>query len=153
LIPVVSAFLSGLRFKYLILNFTGIILLFIFSNINFTKNFTPNDPMHALRGWESEIIELFGDVPYDIIVSNDYKLLSLSAYYLNDSQNLFLDSSKNSRLTYYDLWDKTVEKNDAILYVSYSNKSILDKSLDCSYLNNVNNHSRKQLTLYTCKKL
>ena len=153
LIPIVSAFLSKLRFKYLILNFTGIILLFIFSNINFTKNFTPNDPMHALRGWESEILELFGDAHYDIIVSNDYKLLSLSAYYLNDSQNLFLDSSKNSRLTYYDLWDKTVEKNDAILYVSYSNKSILDKSLDCSYLNNVNNHSRKQLTLYTCKKL
>jgi len=153
LIPIVSAFLSKLRFKYLILNFTGIILLFIFSNINFTKNFTTNDPMHALRGWESEILELFGDAHYDIIISNDYKLLSLSAYYLNDSQNLFLDSSKNSRLTYYDLWDKTVEKNDAILYVSYSNKSILDKSLDCSYLNNVNNHSRKQLTLYTCKKL
>ena len=153
LIPIVSAFLSKLRFKYLILNFTGIILLFIFSNINFTKNFTTNDPMHALRGWESEILELFGDAHYDIILSNDYKLLSLSAYYLNDSQNLFLDSSKNSRLTYYDLWDKTVEKNDAILYVSYSNKSILDKSLDCSYLNNVNNHSRKQLTLYTCKKL
>ena len=153
LIPIVSAFLSKLRFKYLIFNLTGIILLFIFSNINFTKNFTLNDPMHALRGWESEILELFGDAHYDIIVSNDYKLLSLSAYYLNDSQNLFLDSSKNSRLTYYDLWDKTVEKNDAILYVSYSNKSILDKSLDCSYLNNVNNHSRKQLTLYTCKKL
>ena len=153
LIPVVSAFLSKLRFKYLVLNFAGIILLFIFSNINFTKNFTPNDPMHALRGWESEILELFGDSPYDIIVSNDYKLLSLSAYYLNDSQNLFLDSPKNSRLTYYDLWDKTLEKNDAILYVSYSNKSVLDKSLDCSYLNNVNNHSRKQLTLYTCKKL
>ena len=153
LIPVVSAFLSKLKFKYLVLNFTGIILLFIFSNINFTKNFTTNDPMHALRGWESEILELFGDAHYDIIISNDYKLLSLSAYYLNDSQNLFLDSSKNSRLTYYDLWDKTVEKNDAILYVSYSNKSILDKSLDCSYLNNVNNHSRKQLTLYTCKKL
>ena len=115
LIPVVSAFLSRLRFKYLILNFTGIILLFIFSNINFTKNFTPNDPMHALRGWESEIVELFGDSSYDIIVSNDYKLLSLSAYYLNDSQNLFLDSSKNSRLTYYDLWDKT-----CLLYTSPS---------------------------------
>lgn len=152
-IPIVSAFLSKLKFKYLVLNFTGIILLFIFSNINFTKNFTPNDPMHALRGWESEILELFGDEPYDIIVSNDYKLLSLSAYYLNDSQNLFLDSSKSSRLTYYDLWDKAVENSDAILYVSYSNKSILDESFDCSYLNDVNNHSRKQLTLYTCKKL
>ena len=88
---LVSAFLSKLKFKYLVLNFTGIILLFIFSNINFTKNFTPNDPMHALRGWESEILELFGDAPYDIIVSNDYKLLSLSAYYLNDSQNLLVD--------------------------------------------------------------
>ena len=109
--------------------------------------------MHALRGWETEINQLFRDEPYDIIVSNDYKLLSISAYYLNDSQNLFLDSPKDSRLTYYDVWDKKINKDDLILYVSYSNKPIVDQSLDCTFLNEVKNNLRKQLTLYTCKKL
>tara|TARA_A100001388_G_scaffold277463_1_gene268785 strand:+ start:325 stop:1689 length:1365 start_codon:yes stop_codon:yes gene_type:complete len=153
LIPIVSAFLSKIKFKYFILNFSGVMLLFIFSNLSFTTNFTPNDPMHALRGWKLEIKKLFKDQSYDMIVSNDYKLLSISAYYLNDSQNLFLDSSKNTRLTYYDIWDKKINKGDLILYISYSNKPILDQALDCNSFNSVNNNSRKQLTLYTCKKL
>tara|TARA_B100000214_G_scaffold375485_1_gene362079 strand:+ start:625 stop:1989 length:1365 start_codon:yes stop_codon:yes gene_type:complete len=152
-IPLVSAFLPKAKFKYFILNLFGIMLLFIFSNLNFSKTLVTNDPMHALRGWETEINQLFRDEPYDIIVSNDYKLLSISAYYLNDSQNLFLDSPKDSRLTYYDVWDKKINKDDLILYVSYSNKPIVDQSLDCTFLNEVKNNLRKQLTLYTCKKL
>ena len=53
--------------------------------------------MHALRGWKLEI-KNYSKSSYDMIVSNDYKLLSISAYYLNDSQNLFLDSSKTRDL-------------------------------------------------------
>jgi hypothetical protein len=83
-------------------------------------------------------------------VSNDYKLLSLLAYFKNEPEKLHLISDKNTRLSHYNLWNRMKRPSDNILYVTYSNNQIIDDELVCTLVRNVDIYTRKQLTLYNC---
>ena len=93
---------------------------------------------------------LFQNETYSVLASDDYKLLSSSAYFMNEPHRLHLFSDNNTRPSHYNLWNRLETPTDNILYITYSNNEISDSNLACTFIRSVDIYTRKQLTLYNC---
>jgi len=151
LIPIIAAFVKEIKFSFM----PGLVLIIsisIFSNLGFSKVFTDNDPLHPMRGWKAVFEDLNLKRNYSVFASNDYKLLSQASYYLKDAKNLKYDRNPSFRMTHYDTWNNKFSDADNIIYLTYENKRIVNKDLDCILTSSSNIDLRKNLSLYTCKK-
>lgn len=149
-IPIFSSILNGMKWKIILPCMVLISSIFFLSNKSITSNLTPYDPLHPARGWNETFQNLVQNENYNILVSDDYKLLSSLAYFMNEPTKLHLISDKKRRLTHYDLWKRMDKTSKKILFVTYSDNEIFDGNLNCIPLRNVEISSRKQLTLYNC---
>jgi hypothetical protein len=152
LLPIVLAHLNSYR-KFFAANAAVILLIFTVSNPTLISFITNKDPLHPMRGWQNSIDNLFEDKEFDLLISNDYKLLSVASYYLDNAENLIYDRDPEYRMTHYDTWNNLVTDEERILYLSYASKRINRVDLNCIELSSINIDSRKNLILYTCKKL
>lgn len=152
LLPIVLAHLNSYR-KFFAANAAVILLIFTVSNPTLISFVTNKDPLHPMRGWQNSIDNLFEDKEFDMLISNDYKLLSVASYYLDNAENLIYDRDPEYRMTHYDTWNNLVINEERILYLSYASKRINRADLNCIELSSINIDSRKNLILYTCKKL
>ena len=55
-------------------------------------------------------------------------------------------------MTHYDTWNNEFSDTDNIIYLTYENKKIVNKDLDCILSSSSIIDLRKNLSLYTCKK-
>tara|TARA_B100001093_G_C26321787_1_gene798020 strand:- start:213 stop:641 length:429 start_codon:yes stop_codon:yes gene_type:complete len=139
-----------MKWKIILPSMMLISSIFLLSNKSITSKLIPYDPLHPARGWNETFQNLVQNENYNIVVSDDYKLLSSLAYFMNEPTNLHLINDRKRRLTHYDLWNRMDKASKNILYVTYSDNEIFDGNLSCVPLRNVEIYSRKQLTLYNC---
>ena len=152
LIPITILYAEKQRIS-LASNTVIIFIIFVLASPATYSLLDQDDPMHPMRGWKKSMEDVFTGNEYDLLVSNDYKLLSVAAYYNKAAQNLIYDRSPGYRLTHYDTWKNKINDEEKILYLTYDSKNINRLDLECAILSKSNINSRKNLILYTCKKL
>ena len=150
LIPIFSSILYGLKRKIILPSLMIISSIFLLSNKDISSKLIAYDPLHPTRGWNNTFQNLFQNETYSVLASDDYKLLSSSAYFMNEPLRLHLFSDNNTRPSHYNLWNRLETPTDNILYITYSNNEISDSNLACTFIRSVDIYTRKQLTLYNC---
>ena len=149
-IPIFSSILYGLKRKIILPSLMIISSIFLLSNKDISSKLISYDPLHPTRGWNNTFQNLFQNEIYSVLGSDDYKLLSSSAYFMNEPHRLHLFSNNNTRPSHYNLWNRLETPTDNILYITYSNNEISDSNLACTFIRSVDIYTRKQLTLYNC---
>ena len=124
--------------------------IILLSNKAISSLYTSDDPLHPMRGWSETYQNLFQDEVYDLLASEDYKLLSTAAYFKGTAHNLYLSKSSNRRLAHYDLWKPNLNSSNKILFIAYSQKEAPSVNLNCTKIREVKNFPRKHLSLYNC---
>ena len=124
--------------------------IILLSNKAISSLYTSDDPLHPMRGWSETYQNLFQDEVYDLLASEDYKLLSTAAYFQGTAHNLYLSKSSKRRLAHYDLWKPNLNSSNKILFIAYSQKEAPSVNLNCTKIREVKNFPRKHLSLYNC---
>ena len=150
LIPILASLPDVSKERGALLGILILVPLFLVSNKGISSLITTYDPLHPVRGWNETYQNLFRDVDYDYIASENYKLLSTAAYFQKDAKNLFLSKTNDRRLTHYDLWKRDLKPSDKILFVSNSKNEAPFNNLTCTTIREVKKFHRKQLSLYNC---
>ena len=109
LIPILASLPDVSKERGALLGILILVPLFLVSNKGISSLITTYDPLHPVRGWNETYQNLFRDVDYDYIASENYKLLSTAAYFQKDAKNLFLSKTNDRRLTHYDLWKRDLK--------------------------------------------